>query len=80
MKKQNKKGKKAGKSKTSELSKKMLLKALPPAIEAAANKAMKEFGYAIVAFKGWVVRMDEDGSVTRIKKIKHASPSQLVLD
>lgn len=66
-------------NKKAYLTKRVLERAIGPAIRRASQEAMATVGYMIVAENGWVVKADRDGNRTQLSKIKQ-SDSPLVLD
>lgn len=67
--------------KTSYLTKRILVRTAGNAIRKASELALKKAGYIILVRKGWLVRLDADGTTKKIKKIKVVKrPSKIVLD
>lgn len=66
---------------TVNVTKQVLARAAKPAIVKASRRAMEVAGYIVKAENGWVVRVDQDGTVSKISKIsKTTRPKQIVLD
>ena len=61
------------------LTEKIVLNAATKAIRKASSRAMLTTGFVVKAENGWVVRMDADGTVHQIKKIKTIK-SKIVTD
>lgn len=51
------------------------------AFRESAEKAMEENGYVIIAFEGWIVKKNIDGTIEKLRPIdRRADNLQLVLD
>jgi hypothetical protein len=82
MKSRLKAGKKtaAGKE-TAYVTKRVLVRAAGPAVVKASRRAMEVAGYVVKAENGWVVRVEKDGTKSRISKINSiVRPRQIALD
>lgn len=70
----------AGKE-TAYVTKRVLVRAASPAVKIASRRAMEVAGYVVKAENGWVVRVDQDGTKSRISKIRNITrPRQIALD
>lgn len=64
-----------------EFTDRLVSKASTKAIRAASARAMALAGYVIKAEGDWVIRVEKDGSVTKVSKIEsHPRPKILKLD
>ncbi|WP_299761229.1 hypothetical protein [uncultured Pontibacter sp.] len=73
--------KSAAEKETAYVTKRVLVRAASPAVKRASRRAMEVAGYVVKAENGWVVRVDQDGTKSRITKIRNITrPSQIALD
>lgn len=66
--------------KVAYLTKRAMLRVSHRAVQNASERAMNLVGYVIKTDGDWIVRVNKDGSIKRIKRYKTSQSKPLVLD
>lgn len=62
------------------ITKRLVVSSSRAAVRLAALRAMQTAGYVIKAHKGWIVRVEKDGTIYKISKYAPAKTHPVVLD